>query len=136
MRGGRRVLREFKYWLEQWHRTLTYPKAADICLANCSYMETMECDQKRHCASGCCSKFGVCGLGPECEYFLCFHVKCSYQPNDLMIDCGKKNCVSTCDAKSECDPGNWGSKYAQSSSCLLNACCSKSVFSSGRAKNR
>ncbi|KAK1145844.1 hypothetical protein N8T08_003790 [Aspergillus melleus] len=83
-------------------------KGKEACVANCNYIEEVECDENKHCSIGCCSKFGVCGLGPDY--------------------CGKKNCVSTCDAKSECDPGDWGSAYAESSKCPLNVCCSKYGF--------
>jgi hypothetical protein len=45
------------------------------------------CGPDKPCALGCCSKTGVCGLGPTF--------------------CGPGNCTSSCNAKSECDPG-WG----------------------------
>jgi hypothetical protein len=43
----------------------------------------------RPCKLGCCSKTGVCGLGPKF--------------------CAADVCESSCDAKSECDPG-WGAQ--------------------------
>ncbi|ROV91006.1 hypothetical protein VSDG_07707 [Cytospora chrysosperma] len=49
----------------------------------------------------------VCGLGP------------SY--------CGAGNCTSSCDAKSDCDPG-WGSEWSSAESCPLNVCCSEYGF--------
>jgi chitinase len=42
--------------------------------------------------------------------------------------CGPGNCTSTCDAKSECDPGGWGPQYASAESCPLNVCCSQYGF--------
>lgn len=48
----------------------------------------------------------VCGLGPDF--------------------CGK-GCISTCDYKSECDPG-WGAQWSNASTCPLNVCCSKFGF--------
>ncbi|KAM5345867.1 hypothetical protein ACJ41O_011728 [Fusarium nematophilum] len=38
--------------------------------------------------------------------------------------CGK-DCVAGCDAKGECDPGGFGSKFANHTKCPLNVCCSK-----------
>lgn len=49
---------------------------------------------------------GVCGLGPDF--------------------CGD-GCVSTCDYKSECDPG-WGAKWSNATECPLKVCCSKYGF--------
>ena len=48
----------------------------------------------------------MCGLGPDF--------------------CGT-SCISTCDYKSECDPG-WGSKWSNKEKCPLNVCCSKFGF--------
>ncbi|KKK25249.1 hypothetical protein ARAM_003184 [Aspergillus rambellii] len=41
--------------------------------------------------------------------------------------CGSDVCISSCDAKSECDPG-WGSEWSSKESCPLNVCCSKYGF--------
>ncbi|OBT71283.1 hypothetical protein VF21_09607 [Pseudogymnoascus sp. 05NY08] len=41
------------------------------------------------------------------------------------VDLG--NCTSTCDEKSECDPG-WGSKWSTAEKCPLNVCCSEYGF--------
>jgi len=41
--------------------------------------------------------------------------------------CGPGNCTSTCNAKSECDPG-WGAEWSQQSVCPLNVCCSPFGF--------
>jgi chitinase len=41
--------------------------------------------------------------------------------------CGKGNCTSTCDEKSECDPG-WGSQWSTAEKCPLNVCCSEYGF--------
>lgn len=59
------------------------------------------------CKLGCCSKYGVCGLGPDF--------------------CGGTNCTSSCDQKSECDPG-WGAQWSTKQKCPLNVCCSKFGF--------
>lgn len=40
--------------------------------------------------------------------------------------CGD-GCISTCDQKSECDPG-WGIQWSNASVCPLNVCCSKFGF--------
>ncbi|KAG4435727.1 hypothetical protein IFR05_008777 [Cadophora sp. M221] len=56
---------------------------------------------------GCCGKNNVCGLGP------------SY--------CAPANCTSSCDQKSECDPG-WGKQWSSAETCPLNVCCSKFGF--------
>ncbi|RDW81627.1 uncharacterized protein DSM5745_05184 [Aspergillus mulundensis] len=42
--------------------------------------------------------------------------------------CGPENCVSSCNQKSECDPGDWGTEYANATTCPLNVCCSKYGF--------
>lgn len=58
------------------------------------------------CRIGCCSNSGVCGLGPDF--------------------CGS-DCISSCDYKSECDPG-WGAQWSNATDCPLNVCCSKYGF--------
>lgn len=69
-----------------------------ICVITCS---AQSCSTSKLCSTGCCSKAGKCGFGPDfCD----------------------KGCQSTCDAKSECDPG-WGLHYSSASKCPLNACC-------------
>ncbi len=65
------------------------------------------CSATQPCSIGCCSKGGVCGLGPTF--------------------CGANNCVSNCDRKSDCDPG-WGPQWSNSESCPLNVCCSQYGF--------
>lgn len=49
---------------------------------------------------------GVCGLGPDF--------------------CGD-GCISTCNYKSECDPG-WGIEWSNATVCPVNVCCSKFGF--------
>lgn len=46
------------------------------------------CSASQQCEIGCCSSSGYCGFGPDF--------------------CGE-TCLSTCDRKSECDPG-WGTE--------------------------
>lgn len=65
------------------------------------------CSPTKPCASGCCSNTGVCGLGPTF--------------------CGSGNCTSSCDQKSQCDPG-WGSQWSTAEKCPLNVCCSQFGF--------
>ncbi|RAK95648.1 glycoside hydrolase family 18 protein [Aspergillus ibericus CBS 121593] len=65
------------------------------------------CSSTKPCTTGCCGVTGVCGLGPEF--------------------CGAGNCTSSCDAKSECDPG-WGSEWSSAEKCPLNVCCSQYGF--------
>ncbi|KFY76624.1 hypothetical protein V498_09544 [Pseudogymnoascus sp. VKM F-4517 (FW-2822)] len=73
--------------------------------------EEYHCTKDKKCESGCCrlepDGTGNCGLGPTF--------------------CGKGNCTSTCDEKSECDPG-WGSKWSAAEKCPLNVCCSAYGF--------
>ncbi|KAM5467394.1 putative chitinase [Microsporum audouinii] len=69
------------------------------------------CSKTKPCKIGCCgpldsSGSGICGLGPKF--------------------CGI-GCTSTCDYKSECDPG-WGSQWSNASTCPLNVCCSPFGF--------
>jgi chitinase len=40
------------------------------------------CSKNKRCKAGCCGKSGYCGFGPEY--------------------CSPKNCISNCNAKSEC----------------------------------
>lgn len=60
------------------------------------------CSPTKPCALGCCGNNGVCGMGPDY--------------------CSAANCVNSCDAKSECDPSNWGPQYAANTNCPLNVC--------------
>ncbi|KAJ2907324.1 hypothetical protein MKZ38_003180 [Zalerion maritima] len=69
------------------------------------------CSEDKLCDIGCCGPLddtgaGVCGLGPDF--------------------CGE-GCTSTCDYKSECDPG-WGMEWSNATTCPLNVCCSKFGF--------
>jgi hypothetical protein len=50
-------------------------KGDDVCVANCDYVPNDECNANKPCELGCCSKFGVCGMGADClsslvPYFL------------------------------------------------------------------
>ncbi len=67
-----------------------------------------DCSASNPCPVGCCTKWGFCGLGPDY--------------------CGSDICVANCDRKSQCDPGGFGSEYAENSKCPLNVCCSKFGF--------
>lgn len=58
------------------------------------------CSADKPCAIGCCGTNGICGMGPDY--------------------CSAANCINSCDAKSECDPSNWGPQYAASEKCPLN----------------
>jgi hypothetical protein len=58
------------------------------------------CSASKPCALGCCGKNGICGMGPDY--------------------CSAANCINSCNAKSECDPGGWGSQYAANTKCPLN----------------
>lgn len=67
------------------------------------------CDANVPCAIGCCGvKSNVCGLGPNY--------------------CSAENCINSCDAKAECNPGGWASEYVNSTTCPLNVCCSEYGF--------
>lgn len=78
-------------------------------LSQCSWrLETdRSSSPSKPCKIGCCGKNNVCGLGPDY--------------------CAAENCTSTCDAKSDCDPG-WGSEWSTAEKCPLNVCCSKYGF--------
>jgi hypothetical protein len=58
------------------------------------------CGPDKPCAIGCCGQNNICGMGPDY--------------------CSAANCINSCDAKSECDPANWGPQYAASEKCPLN----------------
>jgi chitinase len=66
------------------------------------------CSATVPCAIGCCGKFNVCGLGPDY--------------------CGPDNCINNCDAKADCNPGDWPAQYVSSQTCPLNVCCSQYGF--------
>ena len=76
-------------------------------IENCAANVFMRSSASKPCTLGCCSNGGVCGLGPTF--------------------CGAGNCTSSCDQKSECDPG-WGSAWSSKEKCPLNVCCSKFGF--------
>lgn len=62
------------------------------------------CSKDKKCDTGCCSKAGYCGFGPNF--------------------CGDSVCISNCDAQAECG------KYAPvvNQTCPLNVCCSEFGF--------
>ncbi|KAJ5552097.1 glycoside hydrolase family 18 protein [Penicillium frequentans] len=66
------------------------------------------CSATVPCAIGCCGEYGVCGMGPD------------YCATDV--------CINSCDAKAECNPDNWASKYVNATTCPLNVCCSQYGF--------
>ncbi|KAE8361527.1 glycoside hydrolase [Aspergillus caelatus] len=66
------------------------------------------CSADVPCEIGCCGKNNVCGLGPDY--------------------CAKDKCINNCDAKAECNPGDWDNKYINATTCPLNVCCSKFGF--------
>ncbi|KAJ7209087.1 putative class V chitinase [Mycena rebaudengoi] len=72
-----------------------------------SVAQDFSCSPTKPCPIGCCGNSGICGLGPTF--------------------CGAGNCTSTCDAKSDCDPG-WGAKWSNAEKCPLNVCCSEFGF--------
>ncbi|ESK89422.1 class v [Moniliophthora roreri MCA 2997] len=69
--------------------------------------DPFSCSPTQPCKIGCCGKNNVCGLGPDY--------------------CSAENCVSSCDQKSDCDPG-WGPQWSAHEKCPLNVCCSKFGF--------
>lgn len=67
------------------------------------------CDISTPCAVGCCGlNNNICGTGPDY--------------------CGTDTCLTNCDYKAECNPGDWDAVYYNSSSCPLNVCCSDYGF--------
>ncbi|KAL1957767.1 hypothetical protein VTO42DRAFT_5485 [Malbranchea cinnamomea] len=70
------------------------------------------CSETKKCPLGCCGSVdpttgkGVCGLGPDF--------------------CGE-GCISSCNEKSECDPG-WGPEWSNATDCPLRVCCSEFGF--------
>ncbi|PTB47606.1 glycoside hydrolase family 18 protein [Trichoderma harzianum CBS 226.95] len=67
-------------------------------------VQAQSCSASNPCKTGCCSKFGFCGLGPDY--------------------CASKICVANCDRKAECDPGGYGAAYVNHTTCPLNPSCS------------
>lgn len=70
--------------------------------------DDVSCSETLPCAIGCCGKWGVCGTGPDY--------------------CGSDVCINNCDAKAECNPGDWADEYVNATTCPLNVCCSKYGF--------
>ncbi|KAK1240330.1 hypothetical protein MKX08_007772 [Trichoderma sp. CBMAI-0020] len=77
-------------------------------LSSIVVVQGQSCSASNPCKTGCCSKFGFCGLGPDY--------------------CASKICVANCDRKAECDPGGYGAAYVNHTTCPLNVCCSKWGF--------
>ncbi|KAK0391598.1 hypothetical protein NLU13_1098 [Sarocladium strictum] len=75
------------------------------CLIQLSIQQ--QCSASKHCPEGCCSSAGYCGYGPDY--------------------CGK-GCQSTCDRKSQCNPGWKSTEFSEGDKCPLNVCCSKHGF--------
>ncbi|KAJ6559056.1 putative class V chitinase [Mycena vulgaris] len=76
-------------------------------LCSLSAAQDFSCGPDKPCSIGCCGTSNVCGLGPTF--------------------CGPGNCTSSCDQKSDCDPG-WGAEWSSAEKCPLNVCCSKFGF--------
>lgn len=67
---------------------------------------------------------GVCGLGPDfCGIIPKSQISLERHANYISGD----GCYSSCDYKSECDPG-WGMEWSNASTCPLNVCCSDFGF--------
>ncbi|KAK1767907.1 killer toxin subunits alpha/beta [Phialemonium atrogriseum] len=107
-------------------------------------VEAQECSATKKCATGCCSEFGFCGTSEEhcgagclstCEFKLGCDVN-NPCPDGTCCSkfgfcgfgkdfCSRENCATGCDAKSQCDPGTFGSDFVELKKCPLNVCCSK-----------
>ena len=74
-----------------------------LILLHCSsFVYSSTCSKTSPCSNGaCCSRWGNCGYGPDF--------------------CGT-DCLSNCNAKSECG------KYGKVEKCPLNVCCSQFGF--------
>lgn len=46
----------------------------------------------------------------------------------IHLDCAPDVCVGDCDRNSECDPGGFGTRYSNYSTCPLRVCCSEHGF--------
>ncbi|KAH8696452.1 hypothetical protein BGW36DRAFT_381047 [Talaromyces proteolyticus] len=66
------------------------------------------CSATVPCVTGCCGTNNICGLGPDY--------------------CSPAKCINNCDAKSECNPGDWPTQYTNATTCPLNVCCSPYGF--------
>lgn len=112
------------------------------------------CSATQPCAEGCCSASYVQHHINQRDWprYSTFHLTSSqrilriwyvylqlqprralcWTPNSRTIRtgptfCGAGNCTSTCDRKSECDPG-WGIQWSNVSVCPLKVCCSQYGF--------
>ncbi|KAK2750070.1 hypothetical protein FQN57_004562 [Myotisia sp. PD_48] len=112
----------------------------------CRAVQAQDCSVSSPCATGCCNKFGFCGIGIDyCDPLVCV-ANCDYKSEcdslrpcatgccskfgycGLGPDyCAADVCVSGCDSKSYCDPGGFG-EFAEVAKCPLNVCCSKYGF--------
>ncbi|KAL2695054.1 hypothetical protein AAEP93_004177 [Penicillium crustosum] len=110
----------------------------------CQNAQAAGCSALAPCATGCCNKFGYCGItddfsGADCVASCDFEPECSASKPCAQGCCNKfgfcglgpdfcgDDCVANCERKSECDPGKYGD-YAESKKCPLNVCCSKFGF--------
>ncbi|KAB8076115.1 hypothetical protein BDV29DRAFT_155042 [Aspergillus leporis] len=73
-----------------------------------SVLANTYCSADVPCEIGCCGKNNVCGLGPDY--------------------CSDDKCINSCDAKAECNPGDWDEKYVNATTCPLNVYCSSFGF--------
>ncbi|KAL4744802.1 hypothetical protein BDW72DRAFT_199248 [Aspergillus terricola var. indicus] len=108
-------------------------------------VQAQDCSALNLCATGCCNKFGYCGVGDDycgadcvstCDYLSecdasrpCATGCCNkYGYCGLGPDyCADDVCVAGCESRSECDPGGYG-EFADNAKCPLNVCCSKFGF--------
>ncbi|KAL4867514.1 hypothetical protein BDV12DRAFT_198207 [Aspergillus spectabilis] len=104
-----------------------------------------DCSALSPCATGCCNKFGYCGIGedycgadcvdtcdylPECDASRPCATGCCSTSGYCGLGpdyCADDVCVAGCDSRAECDPGGYG-EFANSKKCPLNVCCSKFGF--------
>ncbi|RDW64378.1 uncharacterized protein DSM5745_09789 [Aspergillus mulundensis] len=108
-------------------------------------VRAQDCSTLSPCATGCCNKFGYCGVGDDYCGSDCV-ASCDYRPecdasNPCATGCCNKFgycglgpnycaedvCVAGCERRAECDPGGYG-EFADSAKCPLNVCCSKFGF--------
>jgi chitinase len=94
--------------------TLLYPRQDFLLLLILTFFALFSlsladlCSLSNPCPTGCCSKFGYCGFGPDF--------------------CGQEICAAFCDRKADCRHSSWPSGFSSKDACPLNVCCSKHGF--------
>lgn len=97
-------------------------------LVQLSVQQDGECRDTKLCPEGCCSSAGHCGYRPDyCGQVdpnqpMCIDVACirlSLLSTCRLTHLSRKRCQSTCDRKSDCNPGWESNDFSKGDKCPL-----------------